>query len=208
MNEKTTITLYHGSNRVVDIRDITFPGPRPDCDFGSGFYLTPHQDIAEEWVRNEISPIINVYTLTFLQSQAIILSGENWLKTVLGFREQRYNVTFTQNIIIGAIANDRMNDALPAFCSDTLFRIGDKRLFDCLTLVKLGDQYVLKNNAQGLKFIKHYTLTHAELDAAKARHQARRTGMKTSLLQAHRKVYSNEKFLEDYLEECRHGFTI
>jgi len=46
--EIESIILYHGSDRVRQLKDISFPGLRSDCDFGRGFYLTPDKHIAEE----------------------------------------------------------------------------------------------------------------------------------------------------------------
>jgi hypothetical protein len=204
--EKMKAILYHGGDKEMPSNEINFPGPRPDCDFGAGFYCTPNRKIAEEWVRNKQSPVISMYELEY--NDALHIKEETWLKTVLGYREQLYKVTISANIIIGAIADDRMNDALPAFTTDAVFSIGDKRLFECLTLVNLGDQYVLKNNAQGLTFLKSYTLTPQALQQAQARHGTRRRDMQTKLKQIHRKQYANEKFLEDYIRECKDGFTI
>ena len=57
------IPVYHGSSKIMDIPDIQFPGPREDCDFGRGFYVTQHKITAEEWVLKEETPVINKYTL-------------------------------------------------------------------------------------------------------------------------------------------------
>ena len=38
LDDIINVTLYHGSDREKRTSDIEFPGPRNDCDFGSGFY--------------------------------------------------------------------------------------------------------------------------------------------------------------------------
>jgi len=201
------IILYHGSNREVRVEDIKFPGPRPDCDFGRGFYATPHAAIAEEWVRKELTPVINMYEFLYKEEDTVTLLDTSWLKAVIGCREGLYKVTFIKNIIIGAIADDRMNEALPAFLTNSIFSIGDKRLFECLTLVKLGDQFVLKNNTNGLTFIKSYILKGKMLQDALQRHDDRRHDMKRALEGINRKQYPDEKFLDDYVKECKNGIA-
>ena len=56
------ITIYHGSNQIVEIP--TFGAGRKNNDFGPGFYCTENSDLAKEWavssLRNGFS---NRYTL-------------------------------------------------------------------------------------------------------------------------------------------------
>ena len=61
------VILYHGSNKIVKVEDIKLPGPRDDCDFGPGFYMTPNRQIAEEWVRKIKTPVINKYKLIYIK---------------------------------------------------------------------------------------------------------------------------------------------
>jgi len=202
-----SIMLYHGGDRELQIENIKFNG-RNDCDFGKGFYMTPHKQIAEEWVRKRDNAVINKYELVYEESDSIILKGSDWLKVILGFREGLYPVNLTKNLVIGAIANDRMNSALPAFLTEGILGIGDKRLFECLTLVQLGDQYTLKNSVEGLTFVGSYVLKGFTLQQARDRHSQRRVNMAATLNKIKRNQYTNELFLEDYVEECKNGFTI
>jgi len=66
-----TLTLYHGSDKTKTIEDLKFPGPRINCDFGPGFYLAESKETAEEWVRRNETPVINVYSLTFDTKESI-----------------------------------------------------------------------------------------------------------------------------------------
>ena len=201
------VILYHGGDEEIKTEHIIFPGPRPDCDFGRGFYMTAVSAVAEEWVRNKSSPVISQYELKYYEHETTALYGLDWIKAVVGFRTSAYTVEFTRNIIIGAIANDRMNDALALFMSRGIAGISDRMLFDCLSLVQLGDQYVLTKNAAGLTFLKSYVLKGKMLQDAKHRHEERRRSMTKKLGDIRRRRYDDEKFVVDYMEEFRHGVT-
>ena len=196
-NERVSITLYHASDHIVDIPDIKFPGHRNNCDFGNGFYLTERKQIAEEWVIRNPSPVINVYSLDAQRRDIFYLDGVNWVKTILGFRERVYSVHFKSPIICGPIANDRMNDALPIFMQGI---IGDLRLLRCLDFCKLGNQYLFRNSAKNLSFVKSYSLKGLELQRARERHQNRRKNMTAELIGIQRVSLSGERFIEEYLE--------
>ena len=57
MESQNRIILYHGGEREMRICDIEFPGPRNDCDFGAGFYLTPDRNVAEESTTNRLKSV-------------------------------------------------------------------------------------------------------------------------------------------------------
>ena len=201
------ITLFHGGDTEMTIDKIKFPGPRPECDFGRAFYLTPSPDIAEEWIRNSPTPVISQYELKYSEDAAIVLRDMDWVKVIVGFRTELYKVSFTRNIVIGAIANDRMFEALPLFMRQGIGGISDKMLFDCISLVKLGDQYALINNADGLEFQKSYILKGKMLQDAHQRHGERRRGMTKAIENIRRQRYENERFIEDYIREGGNGIT-
>jgi len=120
--------LYHGSDAVKKLEDIKLPGPREDCDFGQGFYLAESKDTAEEWARNEATPVINVYEYHPTPSNEIELKGVDWVRVLLAYREQLFNVKFTKNVVIGAIADDDMRSTLPAFMVGGIAGITDEVL--------------------------------------------------------------------------------
>jgi len=193
--------LYHGGDRALPIENIQFPGIRVNCDFGPGFYLTENKDAAEEWIRKRKTPIITVYEYDDNPEDQIILKDADWLKVVLGFREKLFNINFSKNVIIGAIANDDMTISIPAFMLGGIAGIGDIRLIKSLEYCKLGNQYVFKNNANGLRYLSSYELKGAELENAIRRHMERRITMNKDLLQLRGIVFEGEKFIEDYREE-------
>jgi hypothetical protein len=193
--------LYHGGDRALPIKNIQFPGIRANCDFGQGFYLAESKETAEEWIRKRKNPIVTVYEYEENPEEQILLEGMDWLKVVLGFREKLFNITFSKNVVVGAIANDDMTISIPAFMLGGIAGIGDVRLIKSLEYCKLGNQYVFKNDATRLRFVDSYELKGDALENAIQRHKARRVTMNKDLLQLRGSVFEGEKFIEDYREE-------
>ena len=190
--------VYHGSTRDIDIPDIEFPGPREDCDFGRGFYVTEQRAIAEEWVINETTPVINKYLLKVPESKILRLTGRDWLKVVIGFRTNVLQTAFKSPIICGTIADDRLVPSFNAFMGET---IGDLRLLECLDLAGLGDQYSIRQSAEYLKWVNSYQLKGLELDRAVMRNRNRMLNMHNRVRAIYRKQVAGEKFIYEYLEE-------
>ena len=193
-----SITLYHASDRVVDIPDIKFPGPRENCDFGNGFYLAENKYVAEEWVIRKPLPIINVYHFEAPKKEILYLDGADWVKTIVGFRERAYKVHFKSPVVCGHIANDRMNDALPIFMQGI---IGDLRLLKCLNYCNLGNQYLLRGPTGFLTFERSYNLKGLELQRAIDRYYIRRQDMSSRIQSIYEEQIPGEKFLRHYLAE-------
>ena len=205
--QQKSIILYHGGDVCLPVEDIDL-NRRDDYDFGMGFYMTPDRDIAEEWVRERDTPVINTYKLSYRENEIAFLSHSDWLKVIIGFRKGIYRVVLTKNIIVGEIANDRMFPMLNAFMRKAPAGISDKVLFDCITSINLGVQYVLKRNTSCLEFVESRELRDLERQEANNRHYQRRRNMENDLEAIQRKRYDNEKFMSDYIKECGHGFTI
>ena len=193
--------LYHGGDRTLPTENVQFPGPRINCDFGQGFYLAENKEAAEEWVRKRKTPVVSVYEYDSNMEDQIILKDTDWLKVVLGFREKLFDITFSKNVVVGAIANDDMTISIPAFMLGGIAGIGDIRLIKSLEYCKLGNQYVFKHNANGLRFVDSYKLKGVELENAVQRHKARRITMNKDLLKLRGSVFEGEKFIEDYRED-------
>jgi len=199
--------LFHGGDKALTVENIQFPGPRANCDFGHGFYLTENKEVAEEWIRKRKLPVVSVYEYDHNEEEQVLLKGKDWVVVVLAFRERLFDVTFSKNVIIGAIANDDMTISIPAFMLGGIAGIGDVRLIKSLEYCKLGNQYVFKNNADGLRFIDSYELKSTDLERAVQRHKARRVTMNKDLLQLRGKIFEGEKFIEDYREEGRRQYA-
>ncbi|MCL1863974.1 MAG: DUF3990 domain-containing protein [Defluviitaleaceae bacterium] len=193
--------LYHGGDTTLTLDKIKLPGLRCDCDFGQGFYLAEQKDTAEEWIRKRKSPVISVYEYDDDKSEQVQLQGVDWLKVVLGFRERMFNITFSKNVVVGAIANDDMTVSIPAFMIGGIGGIGDTRLIKSLEYCKSGNQYVFKNNLNGLRLVDSYELKGSNLDSAILRHKERRVSMHKDLLHLRKSAFEGEKFIEDYRED-------
>ena len=190
------LKLYHGSDKVVQIADIMLPGPRFTCDFGNGFYLAESKRVAEEWVAREDTPVLNEYDFAAIKEDILELTGEAWLRVVVGFRTGKYRVFLRSPVVRGIIANDRMDISLPFFLRG---EIGDQRLFRCLDFCKLGNQYLLRQSAKYLINHSYKLLKGSELQQAEKRRVARRRGMDTELQRIRRQPIPGEKYIDDYL---------
>ena len=159
------IILYHGSRGGIDGKIA--PISRAKTDFGKGFYLGTNKNQAKGLVSNEKDAVI--YTMKLKLSEIpedriLTLSGQDWLYTVLvnrqrweKFNELAISQTYIDlvnnyDVIIGPIADDRMNNSVESFIANALT---DEGLEACLKAVNYGQQYVLKTpfaNLQKIQF--------------------------------------------------------
>lgn len=149
------LTLYHGSKNSLN--GPIEPNSRPDCDFGTGFYTGTNLDQVRGLVASHPSPTI--YKLRFDPAQIrddkkIALTGYSWLISVIAFRikdrriqnlpqikQARQEISHA-DLVAGAIADDRMNEAIIRFMNNGL---SDAALIQCLESVDYGYQYVFKS---------------------------------------------------------------
>lgn len=150
------IILYHGSRGGIkgDIKPIS----RPRCDFGRGFYMGDSALQAKGLISHETNPVI--YQVKFKLSEIpekkiLKLDGQKWLYAVLACRKNCREFNFLKiskiwieklshyDVIIGTIADDRINEAIKMFRKGLLT---DKGLIACLQTVDYGNQYVAKTD--------------------------------------------------------------
>jgi hypothetical protein len=200
--------LYHGGERELKPQNIIFPGLRNDCDFGAGFYCAENKETADEWVAKKpfATKIISVYEYTPNANNEIILGEMDWLKVILGFRENMYTINFSKNVVIGEIANDDMRVSIPAFVMGGELAICDKRLLKSLQYVKLGLQYVFKFSTNGLKFVDSYEVTSAKSNELKSQSKIKFQTMSKDLRTLRNSVFPDGKFFEDYLEKAGESY--
>ena len=157
------ITVYHGSNQIVDV--LTFGAGRKINDFGLGFYCTESNDLAKEWAVSSLRDgFANRYTLeteylnilrlntpdyTILNWMAIVVEHRLFsIKTPVARRAKRYLIdNFGINVnaydlIIGYRADDSYFDYAEAFLNNA---ITVEQLSRAMRLGKLGEQIVLKS---------------------------------------------------------------
>ena len=148
------VILYHGSRGGID--GVIEPVSRARCDFGKGFYMGTNSEQARGLVIEDATPVFYTVEMDFSKippQNILILEGQEWLYTVLAFRKKAEEFSALQlaqdyidkankyDIIIGAIADDRMNDAVNEFSN---YALTDKGFAACLTAIDFGYQVVAK----------------------------------------------------------------
>lgn len=133
------IVVYHGSRGGLfgDIRPIS----RSRCDFGVGFYMGDNKAQAKGLIVETENPTL--YTLRLRLSEIpedriLLLNGKEWLNTVLACRQRIKDFSKLgiakealqrldrYDIVIGAIADDRMNEAMTRFSEYALTNLAEK----------------------------------------------------------------------------------
>lgn len=148
------VILYHGSRGGIE-GEIS-PSSRLRCDFGRGFYLGDNEMQAKGLVSDDSAPYyykIKLHLSEIDPQRVLVLKDKDWLYTVLAHRKlssdfNDLNVakrTIAElkkyDVVIGPIADDRMNEAVTAFSDRAMTDVG---LFHCLQYIDYGNQYVLK----------------------------------------------------------------
>lgn len=160
---KKTITVYHGSEKIVE--EPTFGNGKSHNDFGLGFYCTESDDLAKEWAVSSLrSGFSNKYTLDTEYLNVLNLNSPdytilNWiavltehrvfsLRTPMARRAKRYLIdNFGINVnafdlITGYRADDSYFDYAESFLNNG---ISVEQLARAMKLGKLGEQIVLKS---------------------------------------------------------------
>ena len=157
------ITLYHGSERIVEVP--AFGEGRQNNDFGLGFYCTESEDLAKEWAVSSLrNGFANRYTLDTEYLNVLNLNSPdytilNWIavlvehrlftiKTPVARRAKRYLIdNFGVNVnafdlITGYRADDSYFDYAESFLNNG---ISVEQLARAMRLGKLGEQIVIKS---------------------------------------------------------------
>ena len=173
-NKKACITLYHGSDHVIE--KPVFGEGKTYNDYGRGFYCTEHVELAKEWAcATGVDGYDNRYQLAMTGLSVLNLNSPeynilNWLAILLENRKfnvadglpQRAKTYILENfkvdykkydIIIGYRADDSYFSYAGDFVSGTL-SLSD--LFEAMRLGKLGEQVVLKSQKafEALNFVE------------------------------------------------------
>ena len=157
------ITLFHGSEKVVEVP--TFGFGKTTNDFGLGFYCTETEDLAKEWAVSSLRDgFSNRYTLDTEYMNILNLNSPdytilNWiavlvehrvfaLKTPIARKAKRYLIdNFGINVnaydlITGYRADDSYFDYAETFLNNG---ISVEQLARAMKLGRLGEQTVLKS---------------------------------------------------------------
>lgn len=169
------LTLYHGSDRVIEKPDLA-EGKRNN-DYGQGFYCTEHWDLACEWAskRKGLDGFVNKYELDLTGLNVLDLTRKefnilNWMTILLQNRtftlttpisvQAKEYLTANFNIDISGydlITGYRADDSYFSFAEDFLNNaISLEHLAKAMKLGKLGIQQVLVSEKafEQLKFIE------------------------------------------------------
>ena len=166
--------LYHGSRGGLDGKIA--PISRARTDFGKGFYLGTNDLQAKGLICNEEDAVFYTVKLKLSEipeERILTLTGKDWLYTVLANRkkvpqfnelkiaEEYLDLMEQYDVIIGPIADDRMNTAIKRFIENGLT---DKGLEACLKSVNYGYQFVLKTPfaCDKIEIISSYELSEKE----------------------------------------------
>lgn len=156
-----TITVYHGSPRIIE--KPVFGMGNPNNDYGLGFYCTESVELAKEWACSaECDGYANQYTLNINDLTVLSLTGGNyhilnWLFVLLENRKFRIGSEVAKrakeyifenfaidykryDIIKGYRADDSYFSFANAFLNNT---ISVAQLERAMVLGKLGEQIVV-----------------------------------------------------------------
>lgn len=206
------VVLYHGSKG--GIKGSIKPISRELCDFGQGFYLGESKEQAMSIVSEHSNPKLYKIKLKLSeipQDKILILSGKDWLYTVLSCRQRvdKFNKLSiatewldkikNYDVIIGPIADDRMNEAMTRFSN---LALTDEGLEACLKAVRYGNQYVLKSNfaCSKAEIIGERSLVNQDLDYIKKYGISRRQEINSALFNASIKYRNKGLYLDQIID--------
>ena len=181
-NRIATITLYHGSDHVIE--KPVFGEGKSYNDYGRGFYCTEHVELAKEWAcASGVDGYANRYQLAMTGLSVLNLNAPeynilNWLAILLENRKfnvaeglpqraksyilENFKVDYKKyDVIIGYRADDSYFSYAGDFVNGTL-SLSD--LSEAMRLGKLGEQVVLKSRKafEALTFIEEVKAPHDE----------------------------------------------
>lgn len=209
------IILFHGSRGGIEGQ--IQPQSRVRCDFGKGFYMGESEEQAKGLVVEDSSPVL--YTLRLKLSQIpenkiLKLQGIDWIYVILANRGkvEPFNrlklAQYWQNelkkydVVIGPIADDRMNEAMQRFSELTLT---DEGLLACLSHVKYGNQFVAKTSfaCQNIEILDESFLKTDELDSIRKYTFEKRKEGRNIIQQATINYRRQGKYLDEIIESQR-----
>lgn len=146
--------LYHGSHCGIE-GNIVATASRDICDFGRGFYAGDNLTQAKMLIANAEAGIVYTLDVDFTNYKVYEFQSDIEWALYVGYhrgklgREYKKLTEFVErvdsyDVVTGLIADDRMAYVFEQFINGN---VTDKVLTEALTHVKLGKQYVFKNDA-------------------------------------------------------------
>jgi hypothetical protein len=156
--DETKLIVYHASSVAVEnpIWDYAAGTDSERNDFGLGFYVSTDVDQPIMLLCEREQIVLNKYEITLTElSVKKFENDDDWLLTIVfnrrNFNKKKkihdirdyYRKAIEQyDVVIGAIANDRMFSTINAFIENN---ITDKVAIECLKMMQYKPQLVLKS---------------------------------------------------------------
>lgn len=119
--DKQTITIYHGSNVVVQKPEVRYVGYNKD--FGFGFYCTRLERQARKWALTKRNPhIVSLYDYTpddSLKVKVFSEMSDEWLDFVATCR---HGESHDYDVVEGPMADDNVWDYVEDFIAGRISR--------------------------------------------------------------------------------------
>lgn len=206
------LTVYHGSRSGIS-GNISAMKPRAQCDFGLGFYTGYNKQQAQQLILGEPNGILYKFELDI--GNLDVYKFENPIYWALFVAYNRGKITTItpkllnlfkyiskHDVIIGNIADDRMNSVFPSFFDDGLT---DKALIECLSHIKYGKQAVLKTDkaCKNLNVIYAKPITEFDIKALKVDKNNKLKHLDLELDNIRKKYLREGKYFSEILQDWR-----
>ena len=206
------VILYHGSRGGIE--GNIKPESREKCDFGKGFYLGENSMQVKGLIYGYSDPVFYEVRLKLSEipkERILRLEGKEWIYAVLANRRKCEDFNKLEladkfrrklskyDVIIGPIADDRMNIAIKRFSDYTLT---DKGLEYCLKKAEYGVQYVLKTEfaCSKAEIISYHDLSEKEMDDAEVYGKNMRNKCKNIIDEASILYRNNGEYLDQLIK--------
>ena len=155
--------LYHACNEVIQKPDVHYG--RKNADFGQGFYLSDDLEFSKRWAkeRRGMATVINIYEMD-MEGLSVKCFDRNteWFDYIYNNRHFKEDA-YSEDVIIGPIANDTLYDVLGITTSGILNK---EQSFQLLDIGRIYTQIVLKTikASSQLKWLDAQILDHKEIE--------------------------------------------
>ncbi len=203
---KETLTIYHGSRRIIE-RPVWGEG-NPHNDYGLGFYCTESLQLAKEWgVSDETDGFANEYELNTAGLSCLNLNGGeycilHWLAILLENRTFRIAgdiAPLAKSFILERFAVDyRSQDVLRGYrADDSYFSFANAFLNNALTLDRLEQAMALGNLGEQVVLLSEKAFSQLHFKAAHSADKAVYFPRKVARDSEARSVYRTELKMAD-----------
>lgn len=210
-NDRTI--LYHGSKFGL-VGAPRCDMSRPTCDFGVGFYTGNLAEQAKGLLRNAKNGVFYVLYCNLENLSVYEFKDANTWALYVGINRGYINISqipkfkpifediTSHDVIVGAIADDKMQDIFPEFMDGT---ITDKVLTECLKSVKSGNQWVFKTTkaCSQIKVITSGHMTDAQLQTIVQTQRTVSTDIAEKVSEIKKIHRRTGRFIDEIMEDYR-----